>query len=165
MTTEIASACTAGICALAAAYLVAGWNGVTWAAAGCTSVVMGVFVTLLVRSTTRWRAKPPTSLPSAWARHMWELESLLREGKASPGAFQSGLQPYLQRLVASRLAQQHGVDLYTEPEAARLLFCAAAGDERLWRWISPTAQGAHSQSRRGVPPRVLARIVRRLETL
>ena len=66
------------------------------------------------------------------------------------------------------MADGHGVNLYTEPEAARKAFCRTRADESLWPWIDPaqalSTDDRHRQ-RQGIPRRTLARLITRLEQL
>jgi hypothetical protein len=82
--------------------------------------------------------------------------------------YESDLRPVLEHVLAARLAEGHGVNLYTEPEAARLVFCRTGADESLWPWIDP-AQAVtgdeRSRLRHGIPRQTLARLITRLEQL
>ena len=74
----------------------------------------------------------------------------------------------LEHILAARLADGHGVNLYTEPDAARQAFCRTRADEALWPWIDPAqALGADDRhrERHGIPRRTLARLITRLEQL
>src|SRR5580704_14750753 len=83
--------------------------------------------------------------------------------------YESELRPVLEHILAARLAESHGVNLYTEPEAARRVFCRTRGDESLWPWIDPgQITNADQRSRLrggGIPRSVLARLITRLEQL
>ena len=82
--------------------------------------------------------------------------------------YESDLRPVLEHILAARLAEGHGVNLYTEPEAARRAFCRTRGDESLWPWIDPgQAVNADQRSRLrgGIPRGTLARLITRLEQL
>ena len=71
----------------------------------------------------------------------------------------------LEHLLAARLAERHGVNLYTDPAAARRAFVRTAHDEALWRWIDPAQGVAASDAHPGIPRRTLARLIDRLEHL
>src|ERR1700733_11661983 len=76
------------------------------------------------------------------------------------------LRPVLEHLLAARLSERHGVNLYQDPAAARRLFCKHRGDTALWRWIAPDGVNEQPQTnRRGIPRHVLLRLIERLEKL
>jgi hypothetical protein len=77
--------------------------------------------------------------------------------------YEADLRPVLEHLLAARLAERHGVNLYREPEAARRVFVRTAGDEALWRWLV-AAQPSEPRTS-GIPRRTLARLIDRLEHL
>ena len=97
---------------------------------------------------------------------------MVRTATDSLGFYQGELRPVLEHLLAARLAERHGVNLYTDPEAARRLLCRHPRDADLWPWIDPdpktarpdtSARGAAEQ--RGIPRRTLGRLIDRLERL
>ncbi len=99
---------------------------------------------------------------------------LLVTGISNGPFYEADLRPVLEHLLAARLAERHGVNLYQEPEAARRVFVRTAGDEALWRWIDPAHnrdgqapdQGVPVRAAtRGIPRRTLARLIDRLEHL
>ena len=51
----------------------------------------------------------------------------------SQGFYDSELRPVLEHLLAARLAERHGVNLYQDPDAARRLLCRNPRDADLWR--------------------------------
>jgi hypothetical protein len=82
--------------------------------------------------------------------------------------YESDLRPVLEHILAARLADGHGVNLYTEPEAARRTFCRTRADESLWPWIDPgqiTNADERSRLRGGIPRQTLGRLITRLEQL
>ena len=76
--------------------------------------------------------------------------------------YESELRPALEHLLAAHLAERHGVNLYTQPGAARKVFCRTARDEALWRWIDPAREsqqaGSGAEAAGGIPRRVLTRL-------
>jgi hypothetical protein len=82
--------------------------------------------------------------------------------------YESDLRPVLEHILAARLADSSGVNLYTEPAQARAAFCRTRADESLWPWIDPK-QAVHTDNRavqrHGIPRRTLARLITRLEQL
>jgi hypothetical protein len=100
----------------------------------------------------------------------WHYLADLRDGIAVQPAYQSRLRPSLEHLLAARLAERHGVNLYREPEAARQLLCRSGRDADLWAWIDPAQAGpgqatVGASQPPGIPRRVLERLVNRLEQL
>jgi hypothetical protein len=84
----------------------------------------------------------------------------------SRGTYEADLRPALEHILAARLAERHGVNLYTEPDQARSVFCRTRADQSLWPWVDPgTAQPEKNRDRRGIPSRTLARLITRLEQL
>jgi hypothetical protein len=91
----------------------------------------------------------------------------------SSRAFYNGeLRGVLEHLLAARLAERHGINLYQDPAAARGLLCRNSRDADLWAWIDPDpttgrpeepARGHSEQP--GIPRRTLARLIDRLEQL
>jgi hypothetical protein len=89
-------------------------------------------------------------------------------GIASRAFYEADLRPVLEHLLAARLAERHGLNLYTDPAAAKRAFVRSARDEALWRWIDP----AHARPgeppgdrARAIPRRSLARLIDRLERM
>jgi hypothetical protein len=80
--------------------------------------------------------------------------------QVSPRHYDMVTRPLLVRLLASRLSDRHGVDLYRSPEAARAL----VGDD-LWWWLDPDRHAEGSSQPPGVDVGTLTRLVDRLETL
>jgi hypothetical protein len=88
---------------------------------------------------------------------------LVATGISSAPFYEADLRPVLEHLLAARLAERHGLNLYQEPDAAHRAFVRTRGDEALWRWImaAPDAEPRAS----GIPRRTLARLIDRLEHL
>jgi len=85
---------------------------------------------------------------------------------ASLAGFDLELRGTLQRLLAARLAERHGISLDQDPEAARrALFPGGAGGD-LWFWLDPARPAAASTDEQpGIRPRMLATLIERLERL
>jgi hypothetical protein len=66
----------------------------------------------------------------------------------------------LVRLMANRLADHHGIDLQSSPEAARALV-----GEDVWWWLDPDREPERSSQPPGVDVATLGRLVTRLEAL
>jgi hypothetical protein len=92
---------------------------------------------------------------------------LVASGISSGPLYEAELRPVLEHLLAARLAERHGINLYTDPAAARRAFTRTRVDEALWHWIDPaTARtGEAAPPGPGIPRRTLARLIDRLEHL
>jgi hypothetical protein len=66
----------------------------------------------------------------------------------------------LQRILAGRLLENHGIDLTHQPELARGLL-----GEDVWRYLDPARPADRSSQPPGVDTTTLARIAERLERL
>jgi hypothetical protein len=95
----------------------------------------------------------------------WRKRGMLDDGIASMAAYEMDLRPTLQHLLAAKLADRHGVNLYQDPAAARRLLLPVARDAELWYWLDPQRHAEPDASRRGIPLRTLAAIIDRLERL
>ena len=147
----------------------------------------------------RWllpTAQPPPAvdggadtISSGWSAYRyWRTQSDLRDGVAARAAYQTRLRPALEHLLAARLAERHGINLYTDPAQARRLLCRARRDDDLWAWIDPAQAGVPNGpgtpaspeatagpedqadpraagQQPGIPRRTLERLINRLEQL
>jgi hypothetical protein len=163
----IIAAIAVAVAALAGA-AVSGWPGVVVVAAAATVLALIVLRGTIPRSSAqtsrRAKAKAQARSISGYGQRRFIVASSL----TSRGLYESDLRPDLEHILAARLAERHGVNLYTEPEAARKAFCRTRADESLWPWIDP-AQALNPDDRhrqqQGVPRRTLARLITRLEQL
>jgi hypothetical protein len=154
-----------------AGYLVAGWNGLAVVAIAATAIAMVVLRALLPQLTPdaarTAREKPTARVLSGYSHRRFVVKTAME----SKGFYDHELRPVLEHLLAARLAERHGVNLYAYPHAARALLCARARDADLWTWIDPasrpedTSSRDYGHDRRGIPPRTLARLLDRLEKL
>ncbi|MFC1413059.1 hypothetical protein ACEZCY_09095 [Streptacidiphilus sp. N1-12] len=95
-------------------------------------------------------------------------DAAIDDARESLAGYELHLRPLLQRLYAVRLAERHGVSLYTEPGRAAALL----GPE-LWPWIDPAKPRLSKDAPKvdprlapgPIPDRTLAALVERLETL
>lgn len=94
----------------------------------------------------------------------WRKRSTLVDGSASMASYDVQLGETLQHLLAARLAERHGINLYADPEAARRT-ALGEHDNELWYWLDPRRARTTDQTKRGIPPRTLAAIIDRLERL
>ena len=163
----VIAAVTVTAAALAAA-AVAGWPGVE-----VVAVVAAVIAVLLLRGIVPRSAAQPLrqkqdkqrarSIQGYAQRRFIVVSSL-----ASRPVYESELRPVLEHVLAARLAENHAVNLYTEPDRARTAFCRTRGDQSLWQWIDPGQAldaAARAQRKHGIPRRTLARLITRLEQL
>jgi len=98
----------------------------------------------------------------------WRRQSRLADAQASRPAYEAGLRPQLEHLLASRLAERRGISLYDDPDAAHDAFTGGQpGYDGLWTWIDPArpAVTGTAGDLPGIPFRTLARIIDRLERL
>ena len=148
--------------------LVAGWSGMAVVAIGAAAISMLVVRGLLPRSaaqSVRRAGNVQSMRPiSGYAQRRFVVATSL----TSRPMYESDLRPVLEHLLAARLAENHGINLYTDPAAARRVFCRSGGDEALWRWVDPAQAlpaGDREKEKHGIPRRTLARLVNRLEQL
>ena len=95
----------------------------------------------------------------------WRLQTQLKDGMASRSAYEAALGPHMEHLLAARLSERHGVNLYSQPEAARRILCANRKDLDLWPWVDPGRSVADRVEAPGIPAKTLARLVQRMEKL
>lgn len=150
-----------------AGYAVAGWAGLA-----VVAVVAAAFGLLVLRyllpqgvadAARKAREKPAARPVSGYSHRRFVVQS----GIAHRGFYDTELRPVLEHLLAARLAERHGVNLYQDPVAARRIFCKHRYDATLWAWIEPDpARRTRSDAGgRGIPRHVLARLIDRLEKL
>jgi len=150
--------------------LVAGDGGlVTVVAAYCTFGL--AVVAFLPRPSAPVSAPEPPAYQrtaTTWFNDYWRLASRLSDGTATLLGYKTSLGPSLQHLLAARLSEHRGINLYRQPDAARAVLCARTGDADLWAWVAPDgllSGPPANPDAPGIPPRTLARLVRRLEQL
>jgi hypothetical protein len=162
----------AGVLAAAAAvagYLMAGWTGLSVVVITAAAIALLVLRALLPQLTPdqsrKAREKPTARTLSGYSHRRFVVQTA-----SSSLAFYNGeLRPVLEHLLAARLAERHGVNLYQDPAAARELLCRSPRDAGLWTWIDPAGRPkeparGHSEQP-GIPRRTLARLIDRLEQL
>jgi hypothetical protein len=172
---EVLTAVVAVIAAALAAYAMAGWAGLTVVAVAAAAAAMvllrGLLPQLTPDTAKNATEKPRTPALTGYSRRRFIVHSAV----ISDNSYDSELRPVLEHLLAARLAERHGVNLYTDPDAARRLLCRNPRDAGLWDWIDPATRidpGTRADaSPRGRPPsrkiprRTLARLIDRLERL
>jgi hypothetical protein len=168
--------------AVATGFVVA-LGAATWTLLGpvqASLVVLGcATLGLLAIQALPARRVPPTSqpdiyydVPSTTFAGFWRTQTDLSDSIASMSAWDLNTRRRLQNLLAARLAERHGISLADDPEAARaaLLGLRAAdgspGRADLWYWIDPQRPTPpDATARPGIPPRMLAALIQRLEQL
>jgi hypothetical protein len=164
---ELLTVAVAVAVAAVAGYAVAGWAGLTVVAVAAAASAM-VLLRALLPQLTPDAAKTAPQKPQARTLTGYSRRRfVVRSAMTSQNYYDVELRPVLEHLLAARLAERHGVHLYQDPDAARRLLCRHPRDAGLWRWIDPQTrpQTREAQERRGIPPRTLARLIDRLETL
>ncbi|HSZ41085.1 MAG TPA: hypothetical protein VK817_14115 [Trebonia sp.] len=153
-----------------AALAVAGWSGLAVVAVGVAALSVVVLRGLVPRSADQTvrkaKEKPVAGSIGGYAQRRFVVGTSI----SSEAFYESDLRPALEHLLAARLAEHHGINLYAEPSRARAAFCQTRADESVWRWIDPAqavpmdVRAAAAQGG-GIPRRTLARLVYRLEHL
>ncbi|MGH3422592.1 MAG: hypothetical protein ACRDOD_23710, partial [Streptosporangiaceae bacterium] len=163
----IIAAVTAAAAALAA-LAVAGWTGVAVVAVAAAVlaivVLRGLAPDLADQTVRKAREKPAARAIGGYAQRRFVVATSM----TSSPMYELDLRPVLEHILAARLAEKHGVNLYTEPDKAREAFCRTRGDASLWRWIDPAQTldaDERARQRRGIPGRTLSRLITRLEQL
>jgi hypothetical protein len=153
--------------ALAAA-AVAGWPGAVVVAAATSVIALLLLRAIIPRSAAQTlrqqKDKQRARSISGYAQRRFIVVTSL----ASRPVYESDLRPVLEHILAARLAENHAVNLYTEPDKARRAFCRTRGDARLWQWIDPEQAldaGDRARQKHGIPGRALSRLITRLEQL
>lgn len=158
----IAAITVAAACAAATA--MAGWPGlaliVTAAAAIGLVVTRGMLPSADADAARKAVLKRSARPLSGYSKRRFAVVSSLK----SRGYYEQELRPLLENLLAARLAERHGVNLYTDPDSARRIFCRGRRDAALWAWIEPRAPSG-PVPRRGIPRYTLSRLIDRLEHL
>jgi hypothetical protein len=165
---ELMIAAITVVAAALAAAAVSGWPGVVTVAAAASVLALLVLRALLplsaAQSVRRAKGKQQARPISGYARRRFTVTASM----TSRPMYESEMRPVLEHILAARLADSRGVNLYTEPAEAKAVFCRGLADESLWQWIDPK-QTVNTKDRasqqRGIPRRTLARLITRLEQL
>jgi hypothetical protein len=94
---------------------------------------------------------------------LWRIRSLVKNATENSASYDRELRATLQHLLAARLAEEHGISLYDEPESARRLLTGREGS-LAWNWLDPAKPTGPAGSA-GISPRTLAAILHQLERL
>jgi len=163
--TGLGTGAWAGIAALVVvavtAVLVAGAAGLLIAlsalAAGAALVVA---LSVPGAPTRRRRRTPGPPVQDAPFRAYRQVAEQLSWAAVSPRHYDLVTRPLLVRLAASRLADRHRIDLYTEPRRSRDLL-----GMDVWPWVDPDREPSRNGQPPGVGATTLSRIIDRLERL
>lgn len=162
---ELAIAAVTVAAAGLAGYAVTGWAGLTVVAVAAAGLALVVIRFLLPEGTAdaaKMAKEKRVARPVSGYSHR---KFLVESGITHRGFYDVELRPVLEHLLAARLAERHGVNLYQDPDAARKLLCGHRRDAVLWQWIDPAAEPHQGDGKRGIPRYVLTRLIDRLEKL
>jgi hypothetical protein len=152
-----------------AGYAMAGWAGLSAVVIATTVIAMAVLRVLLPQLTPDYSKKARGKTTARTLSGYSHRRFVVRTSLTDLAFYDVELRPVLEHLLAARLAERHGVNLYQEPEAARRLLCRTSRDADLWRWIDPATRPQttvrEASGRRGIPGRTLGRLIDRLEKL
>jgi len=146
----------------------AGWPGLALVATVTAVItlleVRGLAPRPAAAATRKARESDASTARSITGYH--QRRFLVASGMSSKPFYESDLRPVLEHLLAARLSERRGINLYTDPEAARRAFIRTHADEPLWRWVDPAvARTEQADSGGGIPRRTLVRLIDRLERL
>jgi hypothetical protein len=163
---ELTIAAVAVVVTAVGGYAIAGWDGMAVVVIAAAAIGLFMLRTLLPQgiadAVNRAREKATAKPVSGYSHRRFVVQSSV----SNLSFYDLELRPVLEHLLAARLSERHGINLYQDPDAARQAFCKHRGDAALWRWINPDAPAVPAQAnRRGIPRHVLLRIVERLEKL
>lgn len=164
---EICIAAVVTAVAAAAGYAAAGMPGVVLVvtvAAAAALVLLRILAPPPVAPPRPGELPDTEAIPVTFAGY-WRKRAGLVDGTTSMTVYDAELRGTLQHLLAARLAEQHGISLADDPDAARRLLCPRPRDAGLWFWVDPARPPTTTGSQSGIPPRTLARLIDRLEQL
>ncbi|MGD0701838.1 MAG: hypothetical protein ABSA02_18385 [Trebonia sp.] len=165
---ELLIAAVAVVVAALAGAAVAGWPGVVAVAVAATVLALIVLRGTIPRSSAQAFRRAKEKQQARSISGYGQRRFIVATSFGSRAGYESDLRPVLEHILAARLADSHGVNLYTEPEPARRAFCRTRADESLWPWIDP-AQALNTddrqRQRQGIPRRTLGHLITRLEQL
>jgi hypothetical protein len=165
---ELLIGAVAVVIAAAAGAALAGWPGLAVVAVGTAAVALLLLRALLPRSAAHSfrtaRGKPRAAIIYGYGQRAFVIASSLH----NRAVYETDLRPVLEHVLAARLAENHAINLYAEPDLAKRAFCETKADETAWRWVDPRQSLSAGQSTRkntGISRRLLARLIIRLEQL
>ena len=105
--------------AAVAGYVMAGWAGLSVVVIVTAAIAMVVLRALLPQLTPdqakKAREKPTARTLSGYSHRRFVVQTAM----TSLAFYNGELRPVLEHLLAARLAERHGVNLYQDPAAAR----------------------------------------------
>ena len=150
-----------GVALLVVTYSLAGLGGLLLALTLVAVVaVLAAAFRVPGAPVTRGRPRPPVPVANAPYRTYRRVAEQLSWARVSPRHYDVVTRPLLQRWMASRLAERHGIDVHRSPDAAR----AVLGED-LWHLLDPARPASSSSRPPGLDVRDLHRVVDRLEAL
>jgi hypothetical protein len=164
---ELVVAAVTVVATALAAGAVAGWPGVATVAVAAAVgglVVLRALAPRTAAQSVRTAREKQTARPiSGYSQRRFVVAS----GISSRSFYEADLRPVLEHLLAARLAERHGINLYQDLAAAQKAFCRTRGDAVLWRWIDPAQAAPEKLGKQGygIPRRTLVRLIDRLEQL
>jgi hypothetical protein len=163
MRKALIAAVIAACLGLGASFLQAGPLGVIVTSTVLAALVILVLRAMLVQEPAREAVKYKHKGSDDGARAFRTYRRIAGDlgwARVSRRHYDHGIRPLLVRLLASLLAERHGIDLAREPDRARRL---VGGD--LWPLIDPAQPLSNNDRAPGVDRATLSRIVERLEEL
>ena len=151
-----------------AAAAVAGWPGMAAVAIVAAALAMVVVRGLVPRSAAHTIRRTPDKQVARAITGYAARRSIVASSLTSRAFYEADLRPILEHLLAARLAESHGINLYQDPAAARRAFCRSRGDQKLWTWVDPASRlrgQDRDMERAGIPRRTLVLLINRLEQL
>jgi hypothetical protein len=164
---ELIIAAIAVVATAAAGFAIASWAGLAAVAVATAAFALLVTRFLLPQgamdAAKQAREKRTARTVTGYSHRRFVVESSI----SHLGFYDAELRPVLEHLLAARLAERYGVNLYQNPDTARWLLCKNRRDAALWQWVDPDYRRAPAKTadRRGIPRYVLARLIDRLEKL
>jgi hypothetical protein len=165
---ELVIAAIAVTAAALAGLAVAGWPGLAVVAIVSAALSLVVLRGLIPRSAAQSVRHSQDKQVARSITGYAQRRSVVGSSLSSRAFYEADLRPVLEHLLAARLAEKHGINLYQDPAAARRAFCRTRSDAALWRWIDPaqTLRGEERDMQKlGIPRRTLTRLINRLEQL
>lgn len=170
---ELVIAAVTATATAVAGYVMAGGAGAAVVVLAAAAVALVVLRTLVPAGAGTADAAPGPGRPRQRASRSvaptmtgyWQRRFSVSGGMAQLSSYETGLRRTLEHLLAARLAERHGINLYEEPAAAQRVFCGDGQDADLWSWVSPDHAPDPGAGRHGIPRRTLGRLLDRLEQL
>jgi hypothetical protein len=165
-TPELGIAIGALLAAGIAGYVVAGVRAMVLAVVVFTAIALLVMLGFVSAPLPSGQPEPEAQRHLSGSAMHLRLRTELVKATRSLGSYNTVLRPRLVHLLAARLAEHHGVNLYRQPKEARTILCAGGRDNELWAWVDPSIDAAtDGPDAAGIPQHTLWRLIARLEEL